>query len=113
MPLRNLVWLLIVPGLVALGLTIGYSAPAPDQDYKLVRRIVEVMAEVDTNVVRELTDEEREKFAVDMINGGLHGLDKHSMYLTADQLKEFEKENEGSFGGIGVVLGIDDKAKML
>ena len=49
MPLRNLAWLLVVPALVGLGLAIRYSAPAPDKDYKLVRQIVDVLAEVDAN----------------------------------------------------------------
>ena len=54
MPLRNLVWLLVIPGLVGLGLVVGASAPAPDKDYQLVRQVVEVLAEVDANYVREL-----------------------------------------------------------
>lgn len=113
MPLRNLVWLLVVPGLVGLGLAVGYSAPAPDKDYKLVRQFVEVLAEVDANYVRELTDEERQKFIEDAISGGLRKLDPHSTYLNEKQLKEFETENEGAFDGIGVLLGQDEKTKLL
>ncbi len=114
MPLRNLVWLLIVPGLVALGLAIGYSAPAPDKDYQLVRQIVEVLAEVDANYVRELTDDERQKLVEDMINGGLHQLDPHSEYLNEKDLKQFETDSEGSFGGVGILLGgFDPKTKFL
>jgi carboxyl-terminal processing protease len=114
MPLRNVVWMLVIPGLVGLGLAIGYSAPAPDKDYQLVRQIVEVLAEVDTNYVRELTDEERQKFVEDMINGGLKKLDPHSMYLNAEQVKEFEKESEGSYSGVGIQLGgFDAKTKLL
>ncbi|MBA4067830.1 MAG: S41 family peptidase [Isosphaera sp.] len=104
MPLRNLAWLVVVPGLVGLGLAVGYTAPAPEHDYKLVRRVVEVLAEVDANFVRELSDEEREKLVEDMINGGLHKLDPHSQYLNETHLKAFEVENEGSYGGVGVVL---------
>src|SRR5262252_8438716 len=114
MPLRNLIWLLVVPGLVALGMAVGYSAPAPDKDYRLVRQVVEVLAEVDANYVRELTDEERQRFVEDMINGGLRKLDPHSVYLNEQQLKEFEKESEGSYGGVGIMLGgIDPKSKLL
>src|SRR5262245_16414894 len=114
MPLRNVLWLMIIPGLVGLGLAIGYSAPAPDKDYRLVRQVVEVLAEVDTNYVRELTDEERQKFVEDMINGGLKKLDPHSMYLNEEQLKEFEKESEGSYSGVGINLGgFDAKTKLL
>src|SRR4051812_17184745 len=58
MPLRNLAWLLIVPAMVALALTVSYSAPAPDKDYQRVRQLVDVMAEVDTHFYRKLSDEE-------------------------------------------------------
>jgi len=113
MPLRNLVWLLMVPALVALGLAVSYSAPAPDNDYKRVRKVVDVMAEVDANFYRKLTDEEWKKFTENMINGGLHELDPHSMYLNAEQLKEFESDSEGSFGGVGILLDIDPNTKFL
>src|SRR5262245_20242226 len=113
MPLRNLVWMLLVPGLVGLGLAIGYSAPAPDKDYRLVRQVVEVLAEVDANYVRELTDDERQKFVEDMINGGLQKLDPHSFFLNEKNLKQFELESEGSYGGVGILLGRDEKTKQL
>ncbi|HEV3437812.1 MAG TPA: S41 family peptidase [Gemmata sp.] len=112
MPLRNLVWLLVVPGIVGLGLAIGYSAPAPDKDYRLVRQIVEVLAEVDANYVRELTDDERQKLVENMINGGLSELDKHSQYFNEQQLHEFETENKGGFGGVGILFQIDPKTKI-
>jgi carboxyl-terminal processing protease len=111
MPLRNLAWLLIVPGLVGLGMAIGYSAPAPDRDYQLVRQVVEVLAEVDANFVRELTDDEKEKLVEDMIRGGLYRLDPHSTFFNAEDLKRFETDNEGSFGGVGITMGIDPQAK--
>lgn len=113
MPLRNLVWLLLVPGLIGLGVAIGYSAPAPDQDYQLLRQFVEVMAEVDANYVRELTPEDRQKFVDESIRGGLRSLDPHSVYLNEKQLKEFDTETKGSFGGVGILLGQDDKSKRL
>jgi carboxyl-terminal processing protease len=114
MPLRNLVWLLVVPGLVGLGLAVGASAPAPDKDYQLVRQVVEVLAEVDANYVRELNDKERQQLVEDMINGGLHKLDPHSVYLNETHLKQFETESEGSYTGVGILLGgFDPKTKYL
>jgi carboxyl-terminal processing protease len=113
MPLRNLAWLLVVPALVALGLAISYSAPAPDKDYQRVRKVVEVMAEVDANFYRKLSDDEWKQFVENMINGGLHDLDKHSVYLNAEQLKQFESESGGSFGGVGIVLAPDPTTKFL
>ena len=113
MPLRNLAWLLIVPACVAVGLAISYSAPPPDKDYQLVRQVVDVLAEVDTHFYRKLSDQEKQQLVEDMINGGLHKLDPHSEYFNAEQLKRFESESEGSFGGVGIVLTIDPKTKFL
>jgi carboxyl-terminal processing protease len=113
MPLRNVAWLLVVPAIVALGLAVSYSAPAPDKDYKRVRQLVDVMAEVDANFYRSLTDEEWQQFIDDMINGGLRKLDPNSEYLSAKLYDEFKKNSEGSFGGIGIVLAIDPTTKFL
>lgn len=114
MPLRNLVWLLVIPGLVGLGLAICYSAPVPDKQYQRIRQLVEVIAEVDANFVRELSDDEWKQFIEDMINGGLEKLDPHSQYFNEEQLKRFESDNEGGYGGVGIQLGgIDEKTKFL
>ncbi len=113
MPLRNVAWLLIVPAIVAVGLAVSYSAPAPDKDYQRVRQVVDVMAEVDAHFYRKLTDEEWQQFVEDMINGGLRRLDPHSEYMNAEQLKRFDTDNQGSFGGVGIILAIDPTTKFL
>jgi len=113
MPLRNLAWLLIVPALVLVGLAVSSSAPAPDKDYALVRQVVDVLAEVDANYYRELSDDDRQKLVEDMINGGLHQLDPHSEYLNKKKLDEFKTSSEGSYGGVGIVLGIDGETRQL
>jgi carboxyl-terminal processing protease len=113
MPLRNLAWLVGVPAAVLVGLAIASSAPAPDKDYRLVRQVVDVLAEVDAHYVRELSDADRQKLVEDMINGGLHQLDPHSEYLNADHLKQFETASEGSYGGVGITLGVDPKTRLL
>lgn len=113
MPLRNLAWLLVVPAFVLVGLAICYSAPAPDRDYKLLRQVVDVLAEVDANYVKELNDEDREHFVEGMINGGLHDLDPHSEYMNAEKRKQFESDTEGSFGGVGITMIADPVTKLL
>jgi carboxyl-terminal processing protease len=107
MPLRNLAWLLVVPALVLVGIAVTSSAPAPDKDYVLVRQVVDVLAEVDANYYRELSDDDRQKLVEDMINGGLSRLDPHSEYLNKKRLEEFKTNSEGSFGGVGIVLAVD------
>jgi carboxyl-terminal processing protease len=110
----NLAWIITVPLFVVLGLTLSFGAPkTTDNDYKLVRTVVDVLAEVDQNFVRELDENEKKKLVEDMINGGLQQLDRYSVYLNADQLRQFETQYDGRFVGIGVILGIDDKTGAL
>src|SRR5205814_1981684 len=80
---------------------------------RLVRQVVDVLAEIDTNYVKELSDEDREKLVEAMINGGLRDLDPHSEYLNAEQRKRFESDAEGSFGGVGITLATDPSTKFL
>lgn len=109
----NLAWLLGVPGLVILGVAVSISAPPPDKDYQLVRTVVDVLAEVDKHYVRELTDKDKQRLVSDMLNGGLEQLDKHSQYFDSEAYKSFESQNEGQFGGVGLMLGIDAKKNVL
>ncbi len=113
MPLRNLAWFLVVPAMVGLALAICFSAPPPDRDYDRVRQLVNVLAEVDANFYRELTEKEKQQLVEEMINGGLQKLDRHSEYFNAEQLKRFESDAQGSFGGVGILLTIDPSTKFL
>src|SRR5260221_8289221 len=111
----NLAWLIAIPMAVITGLTLSWAAPSNerDKDYKLVRKIVDVLAEVDANYVRELDDKAKEKLIEDMINGGLEKLDRYSSYMNADELKQFEAQTEGNFFGVGIQLGSDPKSGLL
>ena len=49
-----------------------------------------------------------------LINGAIKGVvgslgDPHSIYMDAKMFKEFKVETEGSFSGVGIVLGVKDK----
>jgi carboxyl-terminal processing protease len=113
----NLAWLLGLPALIILGLTVVFAAPRPqknrDQDYEMVQLMVDVLAEVDQKFVRELTPEQRRKLVEDMINGGLERLDPYSTYLNPDEYGLFMKQSEGAFGGIGIQVGIDRATGLL
>lgn len=109
----NLAWLLIVPAMVVVGLTVTLSAPPPDQDYQLVRTVVDVLAEVEQHYARELTPDEKKKLVEDMINGGLERLDPHSQYFNAEMLQAFETQSEGQFGGVGIQIIKDPKSGLL
>ena len=110
---RNLAWMLVVPGLVLLGAVLSATAPPPEKDYKLVRTVVDVLAEVDKNYVRELSDDEKKKLVEDMIHGGLSRLDPHSTYFNEDDLHQFTTDTEGKFGGIGAYLTLHPQLQIL
>ena len=105
----NLAWLLAVPAVAMLGLTLSYSAPvkSKDKDYELVRLLVDVLDEVDKNYVRELDADGKRKLIEDMINGGLDHLDPHSGFMNPKEFKLFSTQSKGKFGGIGIQIASD------
>lgn len=111
----NLVWLLVLPTVLAGSLVVRFaSASLPkDKDYERMRLIADVLAEVEKNYVEDLDDAKRQKLVENMINGGLHDLDEHSMYLNPEMLKEFDKQNQGEFGGVGFLMSYEGPGKPL
>lgn len=108
----NLAWLIAVPMIVLLSVTLSFTAPTPkhDKEYKLVRTVVDVLAEVDQHYVKPLDDEQKQKLVEDMINGGLEKLDPYSQYMNPDEYRQFNASTEGNFGGIGIQLGLDPRS---
>ncbi len=104
---RNLYWILGIAAISVLGITVSYSAPTQekDKDYELVRLVVDVLHEVRERYVTDINPERERKLVEDMINGGLERLDPHSSYITPHEYKQFEKQSEGKFGGVGIQVG--------
>ena len=111
----NLAWLIAVPMAVLVGVSLSFTAPSrtPDKEYKLVRTVVDVMAEVDQHFVRPLDDEQKQKFVEDMVNGGLERLDPYSQYMNPEDYRQFNAGTEGNFGGVGINLGLDTRTGLL
>jgi carboxyl-terminal processing protease len=65
----------------------------------------DVLSQVQTSYVEEPNVDE-------LINGAIKGmlqtLDPHSSYLTPDMLKQVEVETKGTFGGLGIEIGVKD-----
>lgn len=59
---------------------------------------------------RYIEDVPVDKLLTGAINGMVKSLnDPHSVYMDAKMFKEFMIETEGSFGGVGIVIGVKDK----
>lgn len=110
---RNLAWLIVVPMAVLFTGVLSYTAPPPEEDYKRVRTVVDVLAEVDKSYYRKLSEEEKQQLVEDMINGGLRKLDPYSEYFNEEQSKQFNQDTRGTFGGIGAYLDIDPTTSLL
>jgi carboxyl-terminal processing protease len=73
----------------------------------MARLVVDVLQEVRQRYVRELKPEEQRQFVEAMINGGLERLDPHSNYINPQDFKQFSRVSKGTFGGVGISLGVD------
>ncbi len=109
----NLYWLLGITAVALFGLTVSYSAPSRerDRDYELVRLVVDVLHEVRERYVQEVSPERERRLVEDMINGGLERLDPHSAYINPKNYRQFDKQSEGKFGGIGISIGYDPQGR--
>ena len=107
----NLAWLIAVPMAMLVAVSLSFTAPSKqnDKEYKLVRTMVDVLAEVDGNFVRPLDDDQKQKLVEDMINGGLDKLDPYSQYMNPDEFRQFNAQTEGNFGGVGINIGMDPR----
>jgi carboxyl-terminal processing protease len=106
MPRWNLAWLLGISSIALLGYAVSHSAPPreKDQDYELVRLVVDVLDEVEHKYVRSLDAQAKRRLVEDMVNGGLEHLDPHSGFINEKDYKRFALNNKGRFGGVGIQL---------
>jgi carboxyl-terminal processing protease len=106
MPRWNVAWLLGISSIALLGYAVSHSAPPheKDQDYELVRLVVDVLDEVEHKYVRSLDAQAKRKLVEDMVNGGLEHLDPHSGFISEKDYKRFTLNNKGKFGGVGIQL---------
>ena len=81
----------------------GYAEKKQKDPYERLDTFAQVLSVVERNYVDEANRTE-------MIDGAIHGmmraLDPHSMFMTADQRKDFERRTAGQFVGIGVEIGL-------
>lgn len=80
----------------------GQAQSIPVED---IRSLSEVFGKIKDNYVEDVGDKELLENA---IRGMLSGLDPHSTYLDKDAFKELRVGTTGEFGGLGIVVGMED-----
>src|SRR5580692_1492177 len=77
----------------------------PYENYKLLADVLE-------KVRQEYVDGDKLTYQ-DLIHGALKGmlntLDPHSEFMDKDKFDELQKETEGEFGGVGIIVQMKDK----
>ena len=90
--------------------TIGQSVVGARNDngaipLEQIRSLSEVFGKIKDNYVEDIPDK---TLLENAIRGMLTGLDPHSTYLDAASFKELRVGTSGEFGGLGIVVGMED-----
>ena len=78
------------------------NTPLPLQQ---IKDFAEIFTRIKLNYVEPVSDEQLLDFAIE---GMLHGLDPHSVYLKEDGLEELSEGTSGRFGGLGMEVMMED-----
>ncbi len=80
-------------------------AQIEDEDYELIKLLVDTLDEVQRNYVQPISRRELMEAAID---GMLSKLDAYSDYIAPEDIAEFRKEVDSEFGGIGIRVDMQD-----
>src|SRR5271166_502506 len=83
------------------------DAKPKDEMLELYGLFVDAVEKVETNYVRPVT---RRELLETALEGMLQKLDQHSSYINTSELRQFKRQIEGRFGGIGIQVEVDSEA---
>ncbi len=93
---------LLVAGIV-LGMTIGASVPL--DSFEHLKKLEHAFTLIQQGYVDEV---DSGKLVEDAITGMLRGMDPHSVYISAEDMKQVNEQFDASFEGIGISFEIID-----
>jgi carboxyl-terminal processing protease len=100
-----IVVVLLFVGFLSGDITASRHAAQANVAFGKLKAFGDVLSQVQTSYVEEPNVD-------NLINGAIKGmlqtLDPHSSYLTPDMMKQVEVETKGSFGGLGIEIGVKD-----
>lgn len=107
--MKNLKYGLAGAALVGLGIFAGFrlSTTIPQNSVVDVRNNIDKLEQAVWYIEKNyVTTPDSKKLVDDAITGMLEGLDPHSFYIPADEMKQMKEEMSGGFDGIGVEFNI-------
>ena len=101
----------LVVAVAAIGISIGRlsitSVSAAGEGYEELKTFTEVLSMVRKHYVEEVKPKD---LIYGAIKGMLSSLDPHSAFMPPEAYKEMQVETKGEFGGLGIQIGMKDKA---
>ena len=81
-----------------------HGAKPKDEMLELYGLFVDAVEKVETNYVRPVS---RRELLESALEGMLQNLDPHSSFINTSEWKQFRRQIEGKFGGIGIQVEVD------
>lgn len=110
MPRRNVFAIALVGGVSLLCWQNSQGARTKDDMMELYGTFVDAVELVESNYVRKIP---RKELLENALRGMLQNLDAHSSYFSEDEWKQFKKQIDGNFTGIGVQVDRDGSSGRL
>ena len=86
------------------------GAKPKDEMLELYGLFVDAVEKVETNYVRPVS---RRELLESALEGMLQNLDPHSSFINTSESKQFRRQIEGKFGGIGIQVGVNNETNRL
>jgi carboxyl-terminal processing protease len=102
---RILLAVLMIGSLSAFCWQATQGAKPKDEMLELYGLFVDAVEKVEANYVRPV---QRKELLESALEGMLQNLDPHSSYINTADLKQFRRQLEGKFGGIGIQVDMDN-----
>src|SRR5947209_16548993 len=110
MPRRNLFAFALVGAVSLFCWQATHGAKPKDEMMELYGVFVDAVEQVEANYVRPVN---RRELLESALKGMLQNLDPHSAFINTSEWKQFKKQIEGRFGGIGIQVGMDQEVNRL
>jgi carboxyl-terminal processing protease len=104
---RRIYFALVMMGSVGVfGWQASLDAKPRDEMLELYGLFVDAVEKVETNYVRKVS---RRELLESALEGMLQNLDPHSTFINSGEWRQFQRQIEGKFGGIGIQVGLDEE----
>jgi carboxyl-terminal processing protease len=110
MPRRNLYTIVVVGAVSLFCAQATHGAKPKDEMMELYGLFVDAVEQVESHYVRPV---DRRELLESALKGMLQNLDPHSAFINTSEWKQFKKQIEGRFGGIGIQVGMDPDVNRL